>query len=126
MVIATTGAGERQPFVSYISEVPIWKPTYRLVMPDKGKPLIHGRAIVDNTIGEDWADVELSLVAGAPQSFVQAISQPYCGRRPVVPLPTMAQMTPQTHQAPLTAPRTEEVALATAPSRVDTRTSVSR
>ena len=102
MSITSAGDGERQLFVSYISEVPIWKSTYRLVIPDKGKPLLQGWAVVDNTIGEDWTDVELSLVAGSPQSFVQQISQPYFGRRPVVPLPSAAQITPQTHQATLT------------------------
>lgn len=66
------------------------------------KPLLQGWAIVDNTIGEDWSNVELSLVAGSPQSFVQQISQPYYGRRPVVPLPHAAQMVPQAHQATLT------------------------
>ena len=101
MSITSAGDGERQLFVSYISEVPIWKSTYRLVIPEKGQPLLQGWAVVDNTIGEDWANVELSLVAGSPQSFVQQISQPYYGRRPVVPLPAAAQMTPQTHQATL-------------------------
>lgn len=102
MVISSAGSGERQLFVSYISEVPIWKSTYRLVIPEKGKPLLQGWAIVDNTIGEDWSRVELSLVAGAPQSFIQQVSQPYYGRRPVVPMPQAAQITPQTHQATLT------------------------
>jgi hypothetical protein len=66
---------------------------------------------VDNTIGEDWNDVEVSLVAGAPHSFIQQLSQPYYGRRPVVPLPESVQLTPQTHAAtletmsPLLAPR---------------------
>lgn len=102
MVIATAGTGERPLFVSYISEVPIWKSTYRLVLPAKAdKPLLQGWAIVDNTIGEDWKDVELSLVAGAPQSFIQQISLPYYGQRPVVPLPRNVLMTPQTHQPTL-------------------------
>jgi hypothetical protein len=100
MVISTAGTGDRPIFVSYISEVPIWKTTYRLVLRDGAKqPLLQGWAIVDNTIGEDWNDVELSLVAGAPQSFIQNISQPYYGRRPTVPMPAAAMMTPQTHQA---------------------------
>ena len=66
MSIATSGTGDRQLYVSYISEVPIWKSTYRLVLPAKAadKPLLQGWAIVDNTIGEDWTNVELSLVAG--------------------------------------------------------------
>jgi hypothetical protein len=112
MTISTTGSGERNLYFSYISEVPIWKTTYRIVLPSKAekKPLLQGWAIVDNTIGEDWNDVELSLVAGAPHSFVQDLSQPYYGRRPVVPLPESVQLTPQTHavaleQQGLMAPR---------------------
>lgn len=101
LTISTSGAGERQLFVSYVSEVPIWKSTYRLVMPDKGKPFLQGWAIVDNTVGEDWTNVELSLVAGAPQSFIQQLSQPYFGRRPVVPLPESVVRSPQTHAATL-------------------------
>jgi hypothetical protein len=103
MTISTTGAGERNLYVSYISEVPIWKTTYRIVLPSKAekKPLLQGWAIVDNTVGEDWNDVELSLVAGAPHSFMQQLSQPYYGRRPVVPLPESVQLTPQTHAATL-------------------------
>src|SRR5947209_4207187 len=101
MTISAAGAGDRQLYVSYISEVPLWKTTYRLVLPSKPgvKPLLQGWAIVDNTVGEDWSDVELSLVAGAPQSFIQQLSQPYYARRPVVPLPESVQLTPQTHAA---------------------------
>jgi hypothetical protein len=101
MVISTSGAGDRRLFVSYISEVPIWKSSYRLVVPKTGRPLLQGWAIVDNTIGEDWRNVELSLVAGAPQSFIQEISQPYYGQRPFVPLPRHVSTEPQTHGATL-------------------------
>ncbi len=99
MTISTAGDGERNLLVGYISEVPVWKSTYRIVIPSEGKPLLQGWAIVDNTVGEDWKDVELSLVAGAPQSFVQELSQPYYTRRPVVALPENAMLTPQTHEA---------------------------
>jgi hypothetical protein len=99
MTISTAGNGERDLLISYISEVPVWKSTYRIVIPNDGKPLLQGWAIVDNTVGEDWKNVELSLIAGAPQSFVQELSQPYYTRRPVVPLPGNAMLTPQTHEA---------------------------
>jgi len=103
MTISTAGNGERNLYVSYISEVPIWKTTYRIVLPTKAekKPLLQGWAIVDNTVGEDWNDVELSLVAGAPHSFIQQLSEPFYGRRPVVPLPDSVQLSPQTHAATL-------------------------
>ena len=103
MVIATEGTGQRSLFVSYISEVPVWKTTYRLMLGGKGgqAPLLQGWAIVDNTVGEDWKQVELSLVAGAPQSFIQNLSQPFYTRRPVVPLPESLNSAPQTFQATL-------------------------
>jgi hypothetical protein len=103
MTLSTTGTGERNLYVSYISEVPIWKTTYRIVLPTKPekKPLLQGWAIVDNTVGEDWIDVELSLVAGAPHSFIQQLSEPFYGRRPVVALPEAVQLSPQTHAATL-------------------------
>ena len=100
--ISTSGTGDRDLFVSYISEVPVWKPTYRLVLPTAAtgrKPLLQGWAIIDNTVGEDWENVELSLVAGAPQSFVQAISRPLYVQRPVVALPQHMSLAPQTHQS---------------------------
>ena len=101
MTIETAGSGDRQLYVSYISEVPVWKTTYRVVLPSKGgeDTLLQGWAIVDNTVGEDWSNVELSLVAGAPQSFIQPLSQPFYTRRPVIALAQAAQLAPQTHEA---------------------------
>jgi len=100
MIISTSGAGDRDLVVSYISEVPIWKSTYRIILPTQpgAKPLLQGWAIVDNTIGEDWKNVQLSLISGSPQSFIEKISQPYYARRPVVALPETAMLTPQTFE----------------------------
>ncbi|HEY2153208.1 MAG TPA: carboxypeptidase regulatory-like domain-containing protein [Vicinamibacterales bacterium] len=102
LTIATVGTAARDVMVSYISEVPIWKTTYRVVLPTDGKAILQGWAVVDNTIGEDWDNVELSLVAGAPQSFVQPLSQPVYGRRPVVAIAAATQSAPQLHQDTLT------------------------
>ena len=115
MTISTTGDGPRDVVVSYISEVPVWKSTYRIVLPKGGEnsatkfatqndALLQGWAVVDNTVGEDWRNVQLSLVAGAPQSFIEPISQPYYVRRPVVELPRTALLTPQTHEGTLNEP----------------------
>ncbi len=103
MSVSTEGSGERSLFLSYISEVPVWKATYRIVLNPKQikMPLLQGWAIVDNTVGQDWENVQLSLVAGAPQSFIQNLSQPFYTRRPVVPLSEALMMQPQTFQATL-------------------------
>lgn len=106
LVLSTAGSGDRQIRVSYISEVPVWKTTYRIVLPgatsaEGTKPLLQGWAVVDNTVGEDWVDVELSLAAGAPQSFIQQLSQPYYMQRPTVGLPRGVLLSPQTHNSTL-------------------------
>jgi hypothetical protein len=64
-----------------------------------GTATVQGWAVVDNTVGADWDNVQLALVAGAPQSFIQPISQPLYARRPEIPISTEAQTTPQTHEA---------------------------
>jgi hypothetical protein len=106
MYVSTVGDGDREVQVSYISEVPVWKSTYRVILPTgaDAKPILQGWAIVDNTVGEDWSNVQLSLVAGAPQSFVQQISQPYYVHRPVVALPDFVNAAPQSHEAAMSAP----------------------
>jgi len=95
------GEGQRQLQVSYISEVPVWKSTYRIVFPQEagGNATVQGWAVVDNTVGVDWNNVELSLVAGAPQSFIQPLSEPIYTRRPEVPIAIANQTTPQTFEA---------------------------
>jgi len=101
LTLDALGQGERELRVSYISEVPVWKSTYRIVFPHtpNGSATMQGWAVVDNTVGADWDNVQLSLVAGAPQSFIQPLSQPLYTRRPEIPISTEAQLTPQTHEA---------------------------
>ncbi len=102
LIIDTVGAGDRDLLVSYISEVPVWKTSYRIVLPPGGEqPLLQAWAIVDNTTAEDWTAVELSLVAGAPQSFIERLSQPQYTRRPVVQPAKGVLLTPQTHDPTL-------------------------
>ncbi len=101
LTLDALGQGQRQLRVSYISAVPVWKATYRMVFPrtPNGSATLQGWAVVDNTVGADWDNVQLSLVAGAPQSFIQPLSQPLYTRRPEIPISTEAQTTPQTHEA---------------------------
>jgi hypothetical protein len=104
LTLQDNGTGVRDLRVSYISEVPVWKSTYRILFTDgpastKQSATLQGWSVVDNTTGADWIDVQLSLIAGAPQSFIQPLSTPYYTRRPEVPLPSEAQLTPQTHES---------------------------
>src|SRR5215472_8004002 len=103
LTLSALGQGQRELRVSYISEVPVWKSTYRLVFPREanGTATMQGWAVVDNTVGADWDNVQLSLVAGAPQSFIQPLSQPLYARRQEVAIATGVETTPQTHEAAL-------------------------
>lgn len=107
LTLQDNGSGARELHVSYISEVPIWKSTYRILFtepkaaadPTKQTATLQGWSVVDNTTGADWINVQLSLIAGAPQSFIQPLSVPYYSRRPEIGLPQEAQLTPQTHES---------------------------
>jgi hypothetical protein len=79
------GEGQRRVRISYTVAAPVWKATYRILLGEEGKPpLIQGWAVVDNTQDEDWEQVQLSLVAGLPVSFVHDLYTPRYIRRPVV------------------------------------------
>ncbi|MEJ5295212.1 MAG: hypothetical protein WHT28_08200, partial [Fimbriimonadales bacterium] len=56
--LAFTGRGQRRVLIGYITEMPLWKMSYRLVIPREGKPLLQGWAIVENTTDEDWENVQ--------------------------------------------------------------------
>jgi hypothetical protein len=120
LTLDALGQGQRELQVSYISEVPVWKSTYRMVFPRAadGSVIVQGWAVVDNTVGADWDNVQLSLVAGAPQSFIQPLSQPLYTRRQEIPIATEAQLTPQTHEAAETDTVTAHAQLLMAPSRI--------
>jgi hypothetical protein len=71
-------ARDHDLMVSYVVAAPMWKPTYRVVLPKKGKgkALLQAWAVVDNTSGEDWSDVSMSLTSGAPIAFQYDLHTP--------------------------------------------------
>ena len=99
LTISTTGQGERDLFLSYVVEAPVWKTTYRVALDAESKPFLQGWALVDNAQDEDWNDVTLSLVSGAPVSFIQDLQQPRYKQRPVVEMPEDISVAPQIPQA---------------------------
>lgn len=69
---AAKGSGGARPHklrLSYVTEAPSWKPSYRVVVGKSGKVDLQGWAIVDNTSGEDWKDVRLGVGASSAMSF---------------------------------------------------------
>ena len=84
--IDSTDAKEREVVASYMIPSPVWKSSYRLIFGASGQPVLEGWAIVDNTTGEDWTKVQLSLVSGWPISFVSQLYAPKYVDRPTAEL----------------------------------------
>ena len=55
--------------LTYVTESPAWKPTYRVAVGNKGKVMLEGWAIVDNTSGEDWKGVLVGVGSSSALSF---------------------------------------------------------
>ena len=69
MKIALTGPTSHNLRLSYVTEAPSWKPSYRMVVNEGKKVGMQAWAIVDNTSGEDWQDVQLGVGSSSALSF---------------------------------------------------------
>jgi hypothetical protein len=69
--------------VGYVAATPLWRPSYRVVV-DKDGADLQVWGIVQNLSGEDWKNVELTLVAGAPIAFESTLGTPVTPARPVI------------------------------------------
>ena len=109
------GTGKRSVRVGYVSEAPLWKVSYRLLVGgatlETGgvsgreavdtKPWLQGWALVENTSDDDWKGVQLSLVSGRPVSFIQDLYQPLYVPRPVVAPDVAGAASPQLSEGAL-------------------------
>lgn len=87
---------EHDVLMSYVVAMPTWKPAYRLIFGEEGKARLQGWAVIDNVSGEDWNNVQLSLTAGAPISFIVDLHTPR--------LPTRPDLTSRTYSGVVEAP----------------------
>lgn len=82
-------AGEHQLVVYYVAPSPTWRVSYRLVAEEdkegegnSGKALLQGWGLFDNRLEEDLENVQVTLVAGQPISFIYDL---YASKIPVRP-----------------------------------------
>ncbi|MBI3355423.1 MAG: hypothetical protein HY038_01370, partial [Nitrospirae bacterium] len=99
------GAGSRQARVAYLTETPVWKTSYRLVLEDDQAPYLQGWAIVENQTEQDWQSVKLSLVSGRPISFAMDLYQPLYNPRPVIQPELYANLRPQVYGDAMDEPK---------------------
>ncbi|HSQ66148.1 MAG TPA: DUF4139 domain-containing protein, partial [Polyangiaceae bacterium] len=69
MRIGLSGPTTHKLKLTYVTEAPSWKPSYRVVLGQNGKVSLEAWAIVDNTSGEDWNDVKLGVGSSSALSF---------------------------------------------------------
>lgn len=83
-VVLHLDGGEHDLAIGYLAETPVWRPSYRVVVFPDGSADLQAWGIVQNLSGEDWTNVQLSLVAGAPLAFQSTLGTPIVPERPVV------------------------------------------
>ncbi|MCW5777163.1 MAG: hypothetical protein KIS87_12065 [Phycisphaeraceae bacterium] len=118
VAIDFTGRGSRRVVIAYVQETPVWKTSYRLVLPEEGGdagPRLQGWAIVENTTDEDWLNVRLALVAGQPVSFRMDLYEPLYLERPEVPVPVAAGASPRVYSGGVSYFRAPDAAMEGAP-----------
>jgi len=99
--VVFSGNGKRKVAVGYVNEAPLWKPSYRLSVDEKGASRIQGWAIVENTTDEDWNNVKIGLVAGRPMTFQMDLYDPLFVPRPMVEPDLFASLRPPLYQGGL-------------------------
>jgi hypothetical protein len=96
VTLHSTGDGHRTVRVGYVAAAPLWKASYRLVLPLKdGDPArLQGWAVLENQSGANWDGIALTLQYGNPVTFRQAIYQSYYVQRPEVPVEILGRILP--------------------------------
>ena len=90
--------GARRVGFGYVTPVPVWKVSYRLVVPADGvggPAQLQGFAVVENLSGRAWNDVEMVLTAGQPVLYHQSLYEAVFTRRPEAPVEVPNRLTPQ-------------------------------
>ncbi|HTD42791.1 MAG TPA: DUF4139 domain-containing protein [Bryobacteraceae bacterium] len=110
--IDSTGTGTRQLFASYMTPAAVWKSSYRLLFGAQGDPTLEGWAIIDNTSGDDWSNVQLSVVSGKPVSFITKLYEPRYVQRPEAELAENQAAAPVVYQGALEEAKKAQAAAA--------------
>jgi hypothetical protein len=98
LVLSARGEGRRTLRVGYVVGAPLWKASFRMVLPADPKAEtahLQGWAVLENMSGQDWQNVELTLLSGNPVSFRQAIYDTYYITRPEVPVDVVGHILPK-------------------------------
>jgi len=115
--VALTGAEmPRDVSLTYLAGAPIWKPSWRILLPAEGGPIrLQGWAVVENRTGTDWSGINLTLVSGNPAAYRQALFTPIEVDRPERPVRTAERLVVTADSGPRPPPPS---IVAAAPARL--------
>ncbi|HKM62843.1 MAG TPA: hypothetical protein VJY39_10170, partial [Acidisphaera sp.] len=96
ITLRSSGTAARTVRVAYVAVAPLWKATYRLVLPAQpgDTARLQGWAVLENQSGAAWNGVALTLQYGNPVTFRQAIYSSYYVARPEVPVEVLGRILP--------------------------------
>jgi len=98
LTLRLAGSGPRKVEVGMVLEAPVWKTSYRLVLPARGTVAATARlqawAVLENATAADWNGVTLSLLSGNPVTLRQAIYRMVRVARPEVPVAGLPRLAP--------------------------------
>jgi hypothetical protein len=117
VVIESASTAARQLTASYMTPSSVWKSSYRLIFGTQAEPMLEGWAIVDNTSGDDWNNVKLSVVSGRPISFITELYDPRYINRPHAELAENNAVAPVVFQGAMEAGKAAPAPLAMAAPR---------
>ncbi|MEO8903626.1 MAG: DUF4139 domain-containing protein [Polyangiaceae bacterium] len=69
VIVELPKPGDYDLRISYVTESPAWKPTYRLKLSPTGPAELQSWAVVDNVSGEDWKHVAIGVGSTSALSF---------------------------------------------------------
>ena len=116
--IDAISSAARQLTASYMTPAAVWKSSYRLIFGAAGEPVLEGWAILDNTSGEDWNNVRLSVVSGKPVSFISNLYEPRYVQRPVAELAENQAANPLVYQGAMQSDAAMNKAAVAAPRQM--------
>jgi hypothetical protein len=102
--IRANGEGARTVTIAYVVEAPLWKSSYRATAIAGGKARLQGWAILENVTGNDWVDVDLTVVSGNPVTFRQALYATYYVDRPEIPVEVLGRILPKPDEGSVSPP----------------------
>jgi hypothetical protein len=111
--------GAHQLMISYVAPAPTWRVSYRVLAESTdengGTLLLQGWGLFDNPLEEDLENVQLTLVAGQPISFIYDLFTHHIPQRPLIKEESRVAPAPPTFKA--SAPAALGGALGRIPSR---------